>query len=971
MAKTTAARRPATAGPRTRRRQAIDRAPQLQGWRTTDEEEIERRRARAASEPIEIAALEPEHPVFGTFRAGSGAGGGYEVEIRSLEGRDNSCGCPDYRVNGLGTCKHVEAVLARVRKKRAARQPNPRAEVFLRRTGGQPEVRVEWPAGASARSAVRTLLAPFFAVDGRLQGSPVTVLTDLARRLAAAPARFRRQVRLSRQLQPWVEEERRKTARQTAREQFLAEVQAGRRSLDVVKLPLYPYQQEGMLHLAFTERALLADEMGLGKTVQAIAACALLKELRGVLRVLVVSPASLKTEWEEQIARFTDLPVRLIRGPRAERLRQYSAGPETATGDAFFYLANYEQILADGEEVVRRLAPDVIILDEAQRIKNWQSKTAQAVKRLASPYAFVLTGTPVENRIDEIYSIVQFLDPAIFGPLFRFNRDFYLLDERGRPAGYKNLDQLHRRLGPVLLRRRKAEVETQLPERTVNHFFVPMEPEQLARYEEYDRKVAQLAEEARHRPLLPEEFDQLQRWLACMRMLCDTPYILDSECRLCPKLEELDPILDEVLADPTTKVLVFSEWQRMLELVRERAEEKGVGFAWHTGSVPQDRRRAEIRRFKDDPLCRLFLSTDSGGVGLNLQAANVVINLDLPWNPARLEQRIARAWRKHQTRPVQVINLVTEDSIEQRMLGLLAGKQTLADAVVDGTGDLDTMPLPSGRAALVQRLDAILGRPPAGTAAAGAEARKTPPPADPLEQLRDGLLELAGERLLHMEVREAPDGSQVVLAVLDRPTAADRREMEARVREHLGGPGGDTPPVLEIVDRAVFAALERLGAAGFLTRAGEGRELHHSPAYAPGREGPAEPAEDAERRARLARAREIFLQGERRVHMAAVLAQGGFPVEALPHLREGLEQVLRGLAHGEGRTVTEPEVVDLDWAEEALREWEVTVLLALTTRLRGGPETLLLASEEEARDWVGRGEALTREIGEALGRKTA
>src|SRR5436305_3722887 len=99
MAKTTAARRPATAGPRTRRRRAIDRAPQFQGWRTTDEEEIERRRARAASEPIEIEALEPEHPVFGTFRAGSGAGGGYEVEIRSLAARDNSCGCPDYRVN--------------------------------------------------------------------------------------------------------------------------------------------------------------------------------------------------------------------------------------------------------------------------------------------------------------------------------------------------------------------------------------------------------------------------------------------------------------------------------------------------------------------------------------------------------------------------------------------------------------------------------------------------------------------------------------------------------------------------------------------------------------------------------------------------------------------------------------------------------------------------------------------------------
>jgi hypothetical protein len=928
------------------------------GWRTTDEEEIERRRLRAASEPIEIESLEPEHPVFGTFRASSGPGRGYEVEIRSLDVMDNSCDCPDYRVNGLGTCKHVEAVLSRVRKKRAARQPNPRAEVFLRRQGTRPEVRIEWPAGSSSRSVVRGRLAAFFDAAGSLAGAPVAVLPDLARELAAAPARFRRQVRLSQHLQPWIEEERRRAARQTAREQLSAEVAAGRRSLDVVKLPLYPYQEEGMLHLAFTERALLADEMGLGKTVQAVAACALLRELRGVERVLVVSPASLKAEWEEQIARFTDLPARLIFGARPERLRQYGAG------DSFFYLANYEQILADGEEIVRRLAPDVVVLDEAQRIKNWQSKTAQAVKRLLSPYAFVLTGTPVENRIDEIYSLVQFLDPAIFGPLFRFNRDFYQLDERGRPAGYKNLDELHRRLGPVLLRRRKGEVETQLPERTVNHFFVPMEREQLERYDEFDRKVARLAEEARHRPLLPEEFDQLQRWLACMRMLCDTPYILDSECRLCPKLEELEEIFDEVLADPTTKVLVFSEWERMLELVRERVGERGVGFAWHTGSVPQQRRRAEIRRFKDDPLCRLFLSTDSGGVGLNLQAANVVINLDLPWNPARLEQRIARAWRKHQTRPVQVINLITEGSIEQRMLALLAGKQALADAVVDGIGALDSMPLPSGRAALVQRLEAILGRPSPGAAPAGEPSGVSP--ADPAEQLRDRLLGLMAERLLYLEIRDAPDGRQALLAVLDRPTAADRRQVAALAAlagEHLAA---GFPPVVEVVDRTVFAALERLGVAGFLARAGEGRELHRSPVLAPDRE---ELEEDEERRARLARAREIFLQGERRVHMAAVLAAGGFPVEALPPLRDGLEQVLRGLAHGEGKTVTEPEVVDLSWAEEhfAGRAKERTpALSALVARLRGGPETLLLTGGEEARGWVDDGAALVRRLGEAL-----
>jgi len=160
-------------------------------------------------------------------------------------------------------------------------------------------------------------------------------------------------------------------------------------------------------------------------------------------------------------------------------------------------------MLYDEGDLQQRLAPDVIILDEAQRIKNWQSRTAHAVKRLRSPYAFVLTGTPIENRIDEIYSILQFLDPALLGPLFRFNRDFYELDDRGRPAGYKNLDELHRRLAPVLLRRRKQEVEGQLPGRTDKHYFVGMEEEQAIRYADYEKRVAQLASIARRGRSLP------------------------------------------------------------------------------------------------------------------------------------------------------------------------------------------------------------------------------------------------------------------------------------------------------------------------------------------------------------------------------------------------------------------------------------------------------------------------------------
>jgi SNF2 family DNA or RNA helicase len=309
-------------------------------------------------------------------------------------------------------------------------------------------------------------------------------------------------------------------------------------------------------------------------------------------------------------------------------------------------------VVSDADEINDGLAPDVVVLDEAQRIKNWQTKTARRVKSLHSRYAFVLTGTPVENRIDELYSIMQYLDPEILGPLFRFNRDFYKLDERGRPVDYRNLTGLRERLQPIVMRRRKADVEEQLPGRTIKNYFVTMADEQRARYEEYSVQAARLIAVAQRRPLTKAEFDRMQMLLACMRMMCDTPAILDPTCRISPKLEELEGILEDVLQEPGRKAIIFSEWERMLAMVRGLAGEMGFDAAWHTGSVSQIQRRAEINRFKNDPACRLFLSTDSGSVGLNLQAASAVINIDLPWNPAKLEQRIARAWRKGQARSV-------------------------------------------------------------------------------------------------------------------------------------------------------------------------------------------------------------------------------------------------------------------------------------------------------------------------------
>ena len=852
-------------------KQVQQKSPGFQGWNTTDAEEMERRRWRGLTDIVGVDSLEPEHPYFGTFRARSSGSASYDVEIRTLTAAENSCSCPDWQVNGLGTCKHIEGVLERLRRngkrafEAASRWGNPRAEIFPA-IDGTCRVFVRPPAG---RKDIEAVLAPLLDADGAVAGDPLDAAATVRTALAVLPDVV---IRESRQLEPRLEEERRRRGRLAAREAFLAEVDAGTATVDLLRAKLLPYQVEGMLHLAFGERVLLADEMGLGKTIQAIAAVELLRRRRGIGRVLVVLPASLKAEWEEQIARFSDMSVTVVFGPRADRLRQYAM-------ETTFTLVNYEQVLIDRQDINRIVAPDVVILDEAQRIKNWHTKTAQAVKELRSPYAFVLTGTPLENRIDEVYSIVQYLDPRILGPLFRFNREFYVLDERGRPVDYKNLAALRDRLAPVMLRRRKDEVEEQLPGRTVDTFFVSMAEEQRLRYSDYEAPASRLIALAQRRPLTKEEFDRLQQLLACMRMVCDTPYILDPACRVSPKLDELENILTDLLADPTSKVIVFSEWERMLELVRELVQRMEFDFAWHTGSVPQDKRRLEIRRFKNDPSCRLFLSTDSGSVGLNLQAANAVVNVDLPWNPAKLEQRIARAWRKHQMRTVTVVNLVCEDSIEHRILHLLAQKQDLADGVIDGRGNVEALKMPSGRAAMLERMAAFLTPPPPPA---------PQPAADPAQLFMAEIADRLDSSVLSVEQRRREDGSAAMIVVLDGAAAGDASERQHLVEaaERSGVPG------VEFVDRSAWDAIQRLAEAGII-RLGEASDVLH-------RSDTLNESPDAAARAvRLRRNRlasDWLDQAERRLRMAALLADGGFTAEALPPVGEAAAMGLRSLA---------------------------------------------------------------------------
>jgi hypothetical protein len=338
-------------------------------------------------------------------------------------------------------------------------------------------------------------------------------------------------------------------------------------------------------------------------------------------------------------------------------------------------------------------------------------------------------------------------------------------------------------------------------------------------------------------------------------------------------------------------VIIFSEWERMLELARGLCQHLDLGFAWHTGSVPQKRRRGEINAFKSDPGCRVFLSTDSGATGLNLQNASVVINCDLPWNPAKLEQRIARAWRKHQTRPVMVINLVSENTIEHRMLETLAQKQALADGVLDHIGNLQTIKLRSGRQAFLAKLEQLVTPRVAGGQPPEPDLRP-PLSADRSQGFAAAAQQKINGALFRCEERYPADGAHSVLYVVVERDAAQWRENLRSLHEEYFPPAQTDPlaPIrLEVIDRATDEALTRLIELGLVSRTTRAiRPLF------PADPAAAQPAPLSELERQQATAHRQL--AARKLKMATLLGEGGLSEEARSALLESMLPFGRALA---------------------------------------------------------------------------
>jgi len=661
------------------------------------ERALAERSERARKEKMSLSSLNGEGIWSDYAVTSSVSGKTYRIALRGWERGESYCSCPDFKTNTLGTCKHLIFALGAAKR----RFPKNEREKSYRRT--RISLHVRYGETAELRLALPDKLeAKARAVAAPLAGSAVTDMADLLLRIRQLE-RLGHPVHIYPDAEEMVNGLLLKKRLDTLVEAIHRDPAAHPLRKSLLKVELLPYQMDGIAFAVGAGRAIIADDMGLGKTMQGIGTAELLAREVGISRVLVVCPASVKSQWAAEIERAAGRTAQLVAGGARERADMYQ-------GDAFYTVCNYEQVLRDLPSV-ERARWDLIILDEAQRIKNWQAKTSRVIKGLASPFALALSGTPLENRLDELYSVVQFINARQLGPAFRFFHRHRVVDEKGRVLGYKNLDELRRVLGPILLRRTRAMVLRQLPPRSTEILRIAPTAQQADIHDGHKRTVMTILAK---RYISEMDLLRLQKALLMCRMAADSTFLVDKEPPgHSTKLAELDSLLEKLAAEPGGKIILFSEWTTMLDLIEPLVKKRDIGFVRLDGSVPQASRQALVNRFQRDPGCALFMATNAGATGLNLQAADTVVNVDLPWNPAVLEQRIARAHRMGQKRPVHVYILVTEGTIEEGMLSTLSAKQTLALAALDPESTVKEVSLMGNIDELKRRLEVLIGEKPA------------------------------------------------------------------------------------------------------------------------------------------------------------------------------------------------------------------------------------------------------------------
>ena len=702
--------------------EAIDISPVPQQEAYLSEKEIkdqaiEDRYHRAKLEPMKLVRGEM---IKGTHVVISQKEKEYFVTLHQPKAGNGHCSCPDFHTNRLNTCKHIIFAVKELQEmeeyeKQLTRERFPFIDVYWDSVTNKPKLFHEKEDREIADIA--DVIEAYFNIDGTYRASSLKDFSGFLTKLYS-DKRVRIQENVIDKLNDFYLDEH-------ATDLMSAEIVPS----DNLKTKLYPYQEQGVLFGVTKKAVLIGDEMGLGKTVQAIALAIQKQAMFEFGKVLIITLASLKDQWKREVEKFTNRKAAIVAGNPMQRAEIYRDNSD------LFKITNYEATLRD-INIITEYNPDFVILDEAQRIKNFETKTADIVKRIPRKHALVLTGTPLENKLEDVYSIVQFLDPSLLAPLWQFAADHFLIDrnKKGKILGYRNLNLLQEKLKPLIIRRKKEDVLPDLPEEVTNNYFVTLTAKQ---YEIHQSLAQSLMPILNKKRLTPIDMQRIQELLLKMRQVCDSTYLIDRKTNQSPKLSELKSILEELVVQNRRKVVIFSEWTTMTYLIGSYLSGVGIPFVELSGKIPVKKRQLLIDEFTQNPDCKVFLSTDAGGTGLNLQVADCVINFEIPWNPAKLNQRIGRVSRIGQTSTcINVINLIAKNGIEEKILAGVQLKLDLFKGVFEGGADQVTLSREKKNEMLMRLQDVF-------------EEKSTLPSSHPVDEIPEDLPHYLNPEVLH------------------------------------------------------------------------------------------------------------------------------------------------------------------------------------------------------------------------------
>lgn len=469
---------------------------------------------------------------------------------------------------------------------------------------------------------------------------------------------------------------------------------------------------------------LLAFGCGTGKTIMAIAAAEKLLETGQAKRILILCPASLKYQWQDKIHEFTSYPreiVQVIDGDKKTRDNQFTVMPLLSP---LYVIMSYDSTIHDYEHL-HLIDPDMTICDEVSAIKSFKAMRSKRVKKLfKSQYRLGLTATPIENRPEELYSIMQWVDSTVLGRYDLFEKAYITRSPRGWVVAYKNLETMHKRMGDAMARKTRHDLDVRkyLPSVDEGIWTVQMDENTFNVYQRIAHDMLVQLQESYSvgdkvdLRFMSPGFDEttpdgkLMAMYMCMEMLLDHPdliwwsaqeYERESpdgsayahslwspefyKLNKVPKLERLLEELEILLADPDSKIIIVSKYKFMLGIIDAILDDKEIGHVKFTGDLNAKQKAKAQDTFTNDPDCKIFLTSYAGGYGLDLYTADYLINYDLPWSAGTQDQINSRHVRaSSEFEKVYIRNMITVDSVEERKLRILGRKGQLLSSVIDG-----------------------------------------------------------------------------------------------------------------------------------------------------------------------------------------------------------------------------------------------------------------------------------------------